>query len=173
MPRIEDYGLIGDTQTIALVSTDGSIDWACFPRFDSGACFAALLGEPGHGRWRIGPEGPVHGCRRRYRPGTLILETELTTDAGTCRLTDFMPIRGQAPDIVRIVECVDGDVELTADLTIRFDSGRAIPWVRPQGDGTLIAVAGPNALCLRGDLGEHGDQLARPARFRLRRGERR
>jgi GH15 family glucan-1,4-alpha-glucosidase len=139
MARIEDQGLIGDTRTVALVSNDGSVHWACFPRFDSGACFAALLGDRRHGRWRIGREGEVRARRRRYRPRTLILETELTTFSGTCRLIDFMPLRGHAPDIVRIIEGVAGAVDMTSDLVLRFDSGRSIPSVRRQ-EGTLTAI---------------------------------
>ena len=108
MPRIEDYALIGDLQTAALVGTDGSIDWACFPRFDSGACFAALLGTPDHGRWLLAPRTDAWEGERRYRPSTLILETEWETDTGAVRVIDFMPPRGKAPDIVRIVEGLGG-----------------------------------------------------------------
>ncbi len=169
--RIEDYALIGDTQTAALVSADGSIDWTCFPRFDSGACFSALLGDRENGRWRIGPDGPLRQRRRRYRPGTLILETELTTAGGTCRVIDFMPVRGEAPDLVRIIDGVEGEVELASDLVIRFDTGRAVPWVRREKDA-LIAIAGPDALCLRGDIDVHGEDLATVGRFRVRAGER-
>ncbi|HVV17236.1 MAG TPA: glycoside hydrolase family 15 protein [Polyangia bacterium] len=172
MRRIEDYALIGDTQTAALVSNDGSIDWACFPRFDSDACFAALLGGPEHGRWRIGPAGEILDRRRRYRPGTLVLETELATAGGRCRVIDFMPVRGRAPDIVRIVEGVEGEVELVSDLTIRFGTGAIVPWVRRRGDA-LVAIAGADALCLRGDLAVHGEGLSTVGRFRLSAGERR
>src|SRR6058998_1914945 len=98
---IEDYALIGDCHTAALVGRNGSIDWLCFPRFDSGACFAALLGRPEHGHWRVAPAGEVRQIRRRYRPGTLILETEYATADGTVTLIDFMPLRAQAPDVVR------------------------------------------------------------------------
>src|SRR5690348_15724201 len=105
---IEDYALIGDTQTAALVGKDGSIDWLCFPRFDSQACFAALLGDPTNGRWQIAPAGGWKRVTRRYRPDTLVLETEFETDSGTVRLVDFMPPRGRAPDVVRIVEGVRG-----------------------------------------------------------------
>src|SRR3954447_26736963 len=104
--RIEDYALIGDTQSAALVGRDGSIDWACFPRFDSGACFAALVGTRDHGRWQIAPAEPVRATRRRYRPGTMILETDFETASGVVRLIDFMPVRGHTPDLVRIVEGV-------------------------------------------------------------------
>ena len=108
--RIEDYALIGDLQTAALVSRDGSIDWCCFPRFDSGACFAALLGEPEHGRWLLAPAGTCVDSMRRYRHDTLILESIYETDEGRVRAIDFMPPRGEAPDIVRIVEGLDGEV---------------------------------------------------------------
>src|SRR5436190_16966778 len=119
--RIEDYALLGDCQTAALVGRDGSIDWLCFPRFDSGACFAALLGTPEHGRWQIAPGGDVRAARRRYRDGTLILETEFTTDSGAVTLIDCMPPRDQAPDLVRIVEGKRGQVRMRMELTIRFD----------------------------------------------------
>src|SRR4051812_19004639 len=121
--RIEDYALIGDCETAALVANDGSIDWLCFPRFDSGACFAALLGRPEHGGWRIAPVGPIRDVRRRYRDGTLILETEFTTDSGRVCVTDFMPPRTREPDLVRIVSGVEGRVAMRMELTIRFDYG--------------------------------------------------
>jgi GH15 family glucan-1,4-alpha-glucosidase len=170
--RIEDYALIGDTQTVALVGRDGSIDWACFPRFDSGPCFAALLGGRDQGRWSIAPSTPPRAVTRRYLPGTLILETELATEHGILRLTDFMPVRGHAPDIVRIVECIEGEVEVEFDLVIRFDYGQSVPWVR-RDDHTLLATSGPDALCLRGDLDVHGEDLATVGRWRLRAGDRR
>ncbi len=170
--RIEDYALVGDTQTAALISRDGSLDWACFPRFDSGACFAALIGQRENGRWRIAPDVPVRAIRRRYRPGTLILETEMDTDGGTCRLIDFMPVRGHAPDIVRIVEGVRGTVPMRSDLVIRFDTGRVVPWVRRHHDA-LVAIAGPDALCIRGDVAMHGEGLATVGTFDLKPGQRR
>jgi GH15 family glucan-1,4-alpha-glucosidase len=145
--RIEDYGLIGDLQTAALVSRHGCIDWLCFPRFDSGACFAALLGDAEHGQWSLAPVGEITRAHRRYREDTLILETELTCAEGTVRLTDFMPPRGKAPDVVRIVEGVEGTVPMRMDLTIRFDYGSIVPWVRGRDPG-LHAVAGPDALVL-------------------------
>ncbi|MCZ7587703.1 MAG: glycoside hydrolase family 15 protein [Gaiella sp.] len=145
--RIEDYGLIGDLQTAALVSRHGCIDWLCFPRFDSGACFAALLGDAENGLWSLAPAGEVSRATRRYRGDTLILETELSCDDGTVRLIDFMPPRGQAPDVVRIVEGVEGTVRMRMDLTIRFDYGSIVPWVRRRPEG-LLAVAGPDALFL-------------------------
>ena len=170
--RIEDYALVGDTQTAALVSKQGSIDWACFPRFDSGACFAALIGERDNGRWQIAPQVEVRALRRRYRPGTLILETEMETDGGICRLIDFMPVRGHAPDFVRIVEGVRGTVPMKSDLVIRFDTGRSVPWVRRQHDA-LIAIAGPDGLCVRGNIEMHGENLSTVGCFDLHAGERR
>jgi len=144
---IEDYGLIGDLQTVALVSRHGCIDWLCFPRFDSGACFAALLGDTENGLWSLAPAVEITHASRRYRDDTLILETELTCAEGTVRLIDFMPPRGEAPDVVRIVEGVEGTVPMRMELTIRFDYGSIVPWVRRRGEG-LLAVAGPDALFL-------------------------
>jgi GH15 family glucan-1,4-alpha-glucosidase len=170
--RLEDYALIGDTQTAALVSTAGSIDWLCFPRFDSGACFAALLGDEGNGSWRIAPPGG-HGVatKRRYRPETLVLETTFTTPQGTVRLIDCMPVRGEAPDVVRIVEGVSGRVDLRMDLTIRFDYGRSVPWVRRRGDA-LVAIAGPDALYLRTPVPVRGEGLSTVADFSVAAGDR-
>jgi GH15 family glucan-1,4-alpha-glucosidase len=145
--RIEDYGLIGDLQTAALVSRHGCIDWLCFPRFDSGACFAALLGDEENGRWELSPDAPVTRATRRYREDTLVLETELETADGAVRLIDFMPPRGEAPEVVRIVEGVSGTVAMRMSLSIRFDYGWTIPWVRRREDG-ILAIAGPDALFL-------------------------
>ena len=161
---IESYALIGDTQTAALVGRDGSIDWACFPRFDSGACFAALLGDRENGRWRIGPEAPPRRVDRRYRDDSLILETTFETESGVVSVTDFMPVRGDAPDIVRIVEGRRGQVDMQSDLVIRFDYGRFVPWVR-RHSGALLAIGGPDALCLRTDVAVHGENLATVGRF--------
>jgi GH15 family glucan-1,4-alpha-glucosidase len=146
--RIEDYGLIGDLQAAALVDRGGSIDWLCLPRFDSGACFAALLGDERHGRWLIAPEGEIQARSRRYRPETLILETELETAEGAVRLIDFMPPRGAEPDVVRIVEGLRGRVRVRSELVLRFDYGSIVPWVR-RIDDTRLAVAGPDAICFR------------------------
>jgi len=118
--RIEDYALIGDTQTAALVGMDGSIDWLCAPRFDSAACFAALLGDSNNGRWRISAKGMERATRRRYLPGALVLETEWQTDSGVARVTDFMPVRTTHPDVIRLVEGVSGTVELEMDLVVPF-----------------------------------------------------
>ena len=172
MARIEDYALLGDTQTAVLVSKDGSVDWAPFPRFDSGSCFAALLGERKHGRWSIAPATPVRRVRRRYREGTLVLETDLETEDGEVRLIDFMPVRDQTPDMVRIVEGRRGRVPMRLDLVIRFDNGRLLPWVR-QREGALTAITGPNALCLRGDIETRGEDLATVGDFTVAEGERR
>ena len=143
--RIEDYGLIGDLQTAALVSREGSIDWLCLPRFDSGACFAALLGGPEHGRWLLAPTADGARASRRYRPDTFILETTFELDDGAVRVIDFMPPRTDNPVLARIVEGVRGEVEVATQLVIRFDYGSAVPWVIRR-DGALVAIAGPNAL---------------------------
>lgn len=169
--RIEDYGLIGDTQTAALVGRDGSIDWLCLPRFDSGACFASLLGTPDHGRWLLTPAGDARPVGRRYRPGTMILETELANDEGTVRLIDFMPVRDRCPDLVRIVEGVSGRVTVRMELTIRFDYGLSVPWVRSEPSG-LSAVAGPDAVCLRTAVPTHGEGRATVAEFTVEPGQR-
>jgi len=168
--RIEDYAMIGDTQAAALVDRTGSIDWMCLPRFDSGACFAALLGDRANGRWRISPKAPLRAVRRRYRRDTLVLETELETDQGTVRLIDFMPVRGEEPDVVRIVEGVAGRVVMELDLVVRFDYGRILPWVRRRQDA-LTLVAGPDALCLRGDVEVRGEDLSTVAEFEVGPGE--
>ena len=170
MPRIEDYALLGDLQTAALVSREGSIDWCCFPRFDSGACFAALLGKADHGLWRLAPIA-ITATTRRYRHDTLILETIHETAEGSVRVIDFMPPRGEAPDIVRIVEGLDGEVPMRSDLVIRFDYGDIVPWVR-QTEGALVAVAGPDALCLRTRVDVHGEDMTSVSEFTLRPGER-
>jgi GH15 family glucan-1,4-alpha-glucosidase len=171
MPRIEDYGLIGDLQTAALVGRDGSIDWACFPRFDSGACFAALLGDAENGRWLVAPRTDAWEGKRRYHPGTLVLETEWETDTGAVRVLDFMPPRGKAPDIVRIVEGVRGHVDMLSELVVRFDYGGTIPWVRRVSDGRL-AVAGPDALCFRTPVEHRGENLRTIGEFSVRKGDR-
>jgi GH15 family glucan-1,4-alpha-glucosidase len=168
---IEDYALIGDTQTGALVSRDGSIDWLCLPRFDSGACFAALLGTRDHGRWRIAPAGNIRQVTRRYRGPTLILETEFTTASGVARVIDFMPPRGQEPDVVRIVEGVSGEVEMELDLVVRFDYGSIVPWVR-RVDEVWTAIGGPDSLSLRTPVDLRGVNMAKQARFTVRAGDR-
>ena len=171
MTRLEDYGLVGDLQTAALVSRTGSIDWLCLPRFDSGACFAALLGDEGNGHWLLQPAGEFRPSGRRYRPDTLILETELETDDGVVRLIDFMPPRDSTPDLVRIVEGVKGRVEMRMDLTIRFDYGSIIPWLR-RVDSARVAIAGPDALVLRTPVELVGRNFHTVAEFTVSKGDR-
>ncbi|HVV83843.1 MAG TPA: glycoside hydrolase family 15 protein [Kofleriaceae bacterium] len=168
---IEDYAVVGDTQTMALVGRDGSVDWLCFPRFDSGACFAALLGRPEHGRWRLAPAGEVRAARRRYRDDTMILETELETEDGVVRLIDFMPIRGQAPDLVRIVEGVRGRVPVDLELMIRFDYGSVLPWIRERR-GRVHAIAGADALVLATPVDVRRENHTIVGRFAVERGDR-
>ncbi len=171
--RIEDYAMIGDCQTAALVGNDGSVDWLCFPRFDSGACFAALLGTQENGRWRIAPVSPVKMVRRRYRDGTLILETEFETEEGAVRLVDFMPPRVGAPSLYRIVEGVRGRVRMSMDLTIRFDYGSIVPWVRHLDSNRGIrAIAGPDTIYLRTGVELKGQDLTTVAEFDVAEGQR-
>jgi GH15 family glucan-1,4-alpha-glucosidase len=171
--KIEDYAFLSDTQTGALVSRDGCVDWLCFPRFDSPACFASLLGDKENGHWRFFPDEEVTAVRRRYRGETLILETELETKNGAVRLIDFMPPRGENPDIVRIVEGLRGKVSMQMELIIRFDYGQIVPWVRlrKRFDG-LEAVAGPDALILRTPVETHGKDLTTVAEFTVAKGDR-
>src|SRR5205823_2565378 len=143
--RIEDYALIGDCHTAALVGKDGSIDWLCLPRLDSGACFAGLLGKPEHGRWLIAPQGKSRRVERRYRDDTLILETQFETDDGAVTLIDCMPPRSDWPDVVRMVVGRRGTVRMRMELIIRFDYGSIVPWVR-RTDGGIRAIAGPDLL---------------------------
>ncbi len=171
MPAIEDYALLGDLQTAALVHRNGSVDWCCFPRFDSGACFAALLGGREHGRWLLSPTGTVGHVTRRYRHDTLILETVYETEDGAVRAIEFMPPRGRAPDIVRIVEGLSGRVRMRSELVIRFDFGSIIPWVH-RVDGARVAIAGPDALCLRTPIESHGEEMTTVSEFTVTPGER-
>ena len=172
MPQaIEDYALIGNCHTAALVGRDGSIDWLCLPRFDSGACFAALLGSAEHGRWLIGPRSGVRQVRRRYRDATLILETDFETDEGAARVIDCMPVSDDRCDIVRIVEGLQGRVRMRLELVIRYDYGRIVPWVR-QADGVLLATAGPDTLELRSAVPVHGEGTKTVAEFEVQAGER-
>jgi GH15 family glucan-1,4-alpha-glucosidase len=170
--RIEDYALIGDTYTVALVGRDGSIDWLCVPRIDSGACFAALLGTPDNGRWLLAPEGEVKASRRRYLGDTLILETEFETATGTVAVLDFMPVGGErdAVDLVRLVEGRAGEVVMATELVLRFDYGRTVPWVQKAADG-LTAIAGPDALRLRTPVELEGKDFRTVGRFTVRAGE--
>ena len=167
---IEDYALIGDTQTAALVSRAGSIDWLCVPRFDGGACFAALLGDESNGCWQLAPAGGVRRITRRYRGDTLVLETEFTTEDGTVRVVDCMPPRQTYPEVVRVVEGVRGRVPMRMQLVIRFDYGSIVPWVR-RIDGDLTAVAGPDSLWLRTDVRPHGENMTTVAEFTVTGGQ--
>lgn len=163
--RIEDYGLIGDCETAALVSTDGSIDWLCWPRFDSGACFAALLGDNNNGRWRIAPADSNPGITRRYIPNTLILETSFVTIEGEVTVIDFLPLRTHASHLVRLVVGKRGTVTMNTELIVRFDYGASIPWVRRTDSGDLLAISGPDMLVLRTPIKLRGERLTTVAEF--------
>jgi GH15 family glucan-1,4-alpha-glucosidase len=168
---IEDYGIIGDLHTSALVGKDGSIDWLCLPRFDSAACFAKLLGNEDHGSWRLAPKGSHGASHRHYRGETLVLESEFVTDEGTVRVIDCMPIRQQHPEVVRLVEGVRGKVTMEMVLTIRFGYGQIVPWVRSV-DGMLNAIAGPDALSLWTPVEVRGRDLSTVAEFTVSEGQR-
>ena len=145
---LEDHALIGDLQTAALVDRAGGVDWLCLPRFDSASCFSALLGDERDGRWLLAPAGEVRATSRRYRPGTLVLETDFETAEGTVRVIDFMPRRGRgAPRVMRIVEGLRGRVPMRMELTLRPDYGSIKPWVELASDGA-VATAGPDAFRL-------------------------
>ena len=164
--------MIGDCQTAALVARDGSIDWLCWPRFDSAACFAALLGSPEHGRWLIAPTVPRPTVRRRYRDGTLILETEFETADGAASVIDFMPVRQSLSDLVRLVVGRRGRVEMEMELVLRFDYGASVPWVTHlQGEGGIRAIAGPDMAVLRTPVALEGRNMRTCARFEVRSGE--
>ena len=169
--KIEDYGLIGDCETAALVGRDGSIDWLCWPAFDSDACFAALLGNHRNGRWLISPAEEVTKSSRRYWDNTLILETRFETANGVVALIDFMPPRGHASDIVRLVRGVTGKVKLQMQLVIRFGFGVDIPWVKRTEDGALLAIAGPDMTVLRTPIETRGEDLTTVANFEVSEGE--
>ena len=168
--RIEEYALIGDGETAALVARNGSIDWLCWPRFDSAACFAALLGTEDHGRWQIAPAATQARITRRYRDTTLILETEFEDPEGAVTLVDFMPPRADAPDLVRIVVGRRGCMRLRMELIVRFDYGKLVPWVTRASDGGLHAVGGPNCLVLRTEVPCRGKDFVRLPSSTLRRG---
>ena len=169
--RIEDYGLIGDCETAALVGRDGSIDWLCWPAFDSDACFASLLGTHRHGRWLIEPAEEVTGSSRRYWDNTLILETRFETANGVVALIDFMPPRGNASDVVRLVRGVAGKVKLQMQLVIRFGFGADIPWVRRTDNGALLAISGQDMAVLRTPVETRGEDLTTVAGFEVSEGE--
>jgi GH15 family glucan-1,4-alpha-glucosidase len=170
--RLEDYALIGDTHTAAIVGRDGSIDWLCLPRFDSAACFASLIGDTSNGYWRIAPQAspkpgegaPLLATRRRYREGTLVLETEWELPEGTVRVTDCMPIRDMNPQVVRIVEGISGRVEMHSSLVVRFGYGSIVPWGR-NIDGLFRAIAGPDAISLWSPVHSRGENLSTVADF--------
>ena len=168
--RIEDYAIVGDTGTVAIVGTNGSIDWLCLPRFDSAACFAALLGDEANGHWRIAPAADAQRVERRYRPGTLVLETEFETAEGAVRIVDCMPPREGRPDVVRVVEGLRGRVPMQMQLTPRFDYGRRIPLVSRAPEG-VVAIAGPEALCLRTSVDLDVADAAVSAEFTISEGE--
>ncbi len=170
---IEDYALIGDCETAALVGKDGSIDWLCLPRFDSPACFAALLGRPEHGRWRIAPVGDIRHTKRQYRNDTLVLETTFETDTGTATLIDFMPISRRRSRVVRIVTGHRGTVKMRTEFVARFDYGSITPWVRHESNGIegVRATAGPETLHLRTGVALRGEDWATVGEFDVREGE--
>lgn len=171
MARIEDYAMVGDLHTAALIGTDGSMDWLCLPHFDSPACFAALLDSPEAGRWLLAPASGGACLTRRYRPGTLILETEWESADGRVRVTDFMPPRDEVVDVVRIVEGLSGAVHMRGELALRFDYGQVVPWVRRDRQG-IRAVAGPDAAYLDTPAPVRGENLRTVSDFTVRAGER-
>ncbi|MDB5816542.1 MAG: glycoside hydrolase 15-related [Rhizobacter sp.] len=168
---IEDYAVIGDCHTAALVGRDGSIDWMCVPRFDGDACFAALLGGPEHGRWLLAPAGKVLATRRQYRDGTLILETEFECDGGSVRIVDFMPGDHGHRNLVRIVEGLEGTVAMRMELVLRLDYGSIVPWVR-HAEGGLLATAGPDTLRLHSAIPTRGHDMKSMAEFEVNAGQR-
>ncbi|MFD7865502.1 glycoside hydrolase family 15 protein [Streptomyces sp. NPDC057682] len=172
-PRIEDYALIGDLQTAALVGKNGSVDWLCLPRFDSGACFAALVGNEENGHWRIAPKGAETCTRRAYAGDSLVLETYWETRTGTVKVIDFMPQRDHEPDLMRIVEGVSGTVDMASVIRLRFDFGSVVPWMR-RADGHRVAVAGPDSAWLRSEppVKTWGQQFSTCSSFTVAEGER-
>jgi GH15 family glucan-1,4-alpha-glucosidase len=163
--RIEDYALIGDCLSAALVGRDGSIDWLCLPRFDSGACFAALLGGPEHGRWLIGPVEPGARVERRYLDGSLILATTFETAEGAVELVDFMRPRRRLPQLVRLIRGLRGRVSMCTELILRFDYGAVVPWVERLPEGGLTAIAGPERVVLRTSAPLRGEDLKTVGEF--------
>ncbi len=168
--KIEDYAVIGDCKTAALVGSDGSIDWLCWPRFNSAACFAALLGTPENGRWLIAPTLAPLAVKRRYRPGTLVLETEFQTDTGCAAIVDFMPPADGA-DLVRIVMGRSGRVDFRTEYVARFNYGATVPWLRRLYDGAISAVAGPERLVLRSQIPLYGEDLKTVGDFTVEEGQ--
>ncbi|HVX41686.1 MAG TPA: trehalase-like domain-containing protein, partial [Gemmatimonadaceae bacterium] len=170
--RIEDYAFISDCETGVLVGRDGSMDWLCWPRFDSGACFAALLGEPEHGRWLVSPKDPNARVRRQYRDHTMILETEFETDDGAVTLIDFMPLRDGRSDVVRMVVGKRGRVAMRTEIILRFDYGSLVPWVSRLDDGRLRAIAGPDMIVIDSAVKLHGENFTTVGEFTVAEGER-
>ncbi len=169
--RIEDYALIGDCETAALVARDGSIDWLCWPRFDSGACFAALLGTSENGRWLIAPLGAPLAARRKYLSDTLVLETVFDTPTGSVTLVDFMPLRDDTSNLVRIVLGKRGQVRMRTELVVRFDYGSLVPWVTRRDEETLLAICGPDMVVLRTKVPLRGEEMKTVAEFTVSTGE--
>jgi len=169
--RIEDYAMLGNCRSAALVARNGSIDWACLPRFDSASCFSALIGDDANGRWRIAPADGDATSTRRYLDGSLVVETEWTTATGKARVIDFMPVAGDEVGIARIVEGIEGRVDIEAVLTIRFDYGSAMPWVSRLDDQTTTAVVGPDMLVIRSPVAVEGEGMESVARFAVGKGD--
>ena len=169
--RIEDYAVIGNCETLALVGRDGSIDWLCLPRFDSSACFSALLGETRHGRWLLAPEASDVRISRRYRGDTLILETVFRTEHGAVSLTDFMSRRDGACDLIRIVRGLEGEVAMRMELVVRFGYGSVVPWVSKQEDGRIQFTAGPDRLLLDTEVPTRGEGFRTLSDFTIRAGQ--
>src|ERR1700733_9212220 len=167
---IEDYAMIGDCHTAGLVSKQGSIDWLCLPHFDSGACFAALLGTAEHGYWSISPAEPIRSIRRHYRDGTLILETEFETESGSVKLIDCMAPRSQVPELLRVVVGIRGQVRMKMELVMRFDYGSVVPWVR-RIEGGISAIAGPDMIRLHSDVELLGENMKTGADFTVAKGQ--
>src|SRR5262245_56544832 len=167
---LEDYALIGDCETAALVSRTGSIDWLCWPRFDSSACFAALLGHREHGRWILHAADPAARVSWQYRHNTLILETRIETESGVVTVIDFMPPRGRNSDVVRVVRGDRGSVSMKTELILRFDYGSTVPWVNRLPGGTLRAIAGPNMVTLHTPVALRGVDLTTVGEFEVREG---
>src|SRR5438552_5638765 len=168
--KIEDYAMIGDCKTAAMVGRDGSIDWLCWPRFDSAACFAALLGECDNGRWLIAPMEVPIGASRRYRSGTLVLETEFRTKSGRATLVDFM-VPGERADLVRLLIGRQGRVEFRTEFVVRFNYGATVPWINRLDDGSLNAIAGPERLVLRTATTLFGEDLTTIGEFTVEAGD--
>ncbi len=169
--RIEDYALIGDCATAALVGRNGSIDWLCLPRFDSGACFAALLGEPEHGRWLIAPLDPDARVERRYLDGSLILATRFDVSEGAVELVDFMRPHHSSPLLIRLVRGLRGRVAMRTEFVLRFDYGAVVPWVERLAEGGLSAIGGPDRVVLRTPAALHGEDLKTVGEFTIGAGE--